>query len=532
MGYRPRALEDLALSEPSDTDSAVEGEPTKALPTAGAGRVLRNMSILVAGQGLALPVVFATSVLLVRSLGNEGFGQYAFVYAYLGLYVWLASFGLENIVVRETSKRPENAGEIWGSAVGVAAFWSFISLGLAFGVAAISGYSKATLAMLVIGSVEIIALVPPRMTVVSFQVHLVQYKGVATNLGRQILWLIAVYLLTRRGASLTTLIAWRLAIAVLETGVTVWLAKGLLGRPFRVTKSEVRYLLKQGWPLALTYLSIGVYHRIDRVLLERFVGPGELGYYAAADNILTFFGVAPLAFMMSVFPILCRRVDDRPGFDRIAANSYRLVLFLIIGACGTMFGVSHILVTTLYGAEFASTASLMNVLVIAQIAVAYGTVLSQVLIARSLQRLITVTTAVGAVVNVGVNLLVLPRYGAMGAAWVTVVSYWLAGALIFHIFPSARHDSAIGLKVLALVTAVGAVAFIPLQVIFRQNLAATAGAAVLFVIASLLTGVIRRSDFALVRRALRKKSDGGEGPSPDALAEEETLAEVSRLETT
>lgn len=504
-----------------------EETPEKESEAAPTGKILRNMGVLVIGQAATVPLVFATSVLLVRHLGSEGFGEYAFVYAFVGLFTWLATFGMENIVVREASKDPEQAGEIWGSAFVTAALASLAAAALAIGVALVSGYSSGKL--LVLAGIEIIALATPRLVLVAFQVHLQQWKGVATNFGRQVAWLGAVVLLVRSGASVGQLVFWRVVIAAIETGINVFLARNLLGRPLKFSRPRFRYLLGEGWPLALTYLSIGVYHRIDRVLLERFVGPSELGYYAAGDNILTFFTVIPLAFMMSVYPILCRRLDQQHAFDRIARSSYRLTLFWIVGACGTLYGISYPVVTTLYGDEFAFTAKLMNILLLSQVASAYGVVISQVMIAKSRQRLITVTTVAGAVINVGANLYALPRWGAVGAAWVTVGSYWTAGILLYHAFPSARHDSKIGLGVLARVSVVGAVAFGVPHLAFDGYLAPVASGMMLFVAGSLLARIVGRGDIDLLRRAIKREMPPDD---PAALAEEETLLEVSRSETT
>lgn len=518
MGVGARTLEVVDLTETTPE------EETEAAPT---GKILRNMGVLVLGQAATVPLVFATSVLLVRHLGSEGFGEYAFVYAFVGLFTWLATFGMENIVVREASKEPEEAGEIWGSAFVTAALASIAAAALAFGIALASGYSSGKL--LFLAGIEIIALATPRLVLVAFQVHLQQWKGVTTNLGRQAAWLVAVVILVRGGATVGQLIFWRVVIAAVETAINVYLARNLLGRPFSLSRPRFKYLLGEGWPLALTYLSIGVYHRIDRVLLESFVGPAELGYYAAADNILTFLSLVPLAFMMSVYPILCRRLDQPMAFDRIAKSAYRLTLFWVAGACGTLFGLSYPVVTALYGNDFAFTAKLINILLLSQFAMVYGIVISQVMIARSQQRLITITTVAGAAINVIANLYALPRWGAVGAGWVTVGSYWVAGILLFHVFPSARHDSAIGLSVLARVAVVGGIAFLLPQLLFDGHIVPVASGVALFVAGSLVSRVIGRGDIDLLKRAIKRETPPDD---PDALAEEETLLEVSRSETT
>lgn len=494
------------------------------------------MSALVLGQAASIPIVIASSVILVRYLGASGFGEYAGVYAYVGMFVWLANFGMEQVVVREASKDPEHAGDTWGSAITVAMLTTAVAIVVAIAIGYLLGYRGTTVTLLFLAGFEMIALAAPRIVFVAFQVHLEQWKSVATNLTRQAVWLVAVIGLVYLHASLLQLVAVRVVIAVIETLVNIFLARKLLGRPLRVIRSRLRYLFEQGWPLAFSYLCLGIYYRIDRVLLERFVGPTELGYYAAADTVIGYFSIVPLAFMMSVFPILSRRLDDHEGFDRLASSSYRLVLFAVIGACGTMFAVSYNLIPLVFGESFLAAAPLINILLVSIIAVAYGVVMGQVLIATSLQRLLLVTNIAGAAVNLGVNLWAIPRYGAAGAAWVTVASYWIAGVLMYHFFPSARRHSAVGLKVLARVLAVGLVAFIPLKLLVQNPWAAGVAGGIVFIVGCVLTRVLQRSDLDLLKRALRRGRDE-EGPpdegdlAPESLSEEETLIEVSRLET-
>src|SRR5215471_18943749 len=84
-------------------------------------RVFQNTVVLLAGRVLSLLLSVATSVILARYLGREKLGEYGAVYAYLALYTWLATFGLEQILAREAAQRRAEAGGIFftGSVVGL-----------------------------------------------------------------------------------------------------------------------------------------------------------------------------------------------------------------------------------------------------------------------------------------------------------------------------------------------------------------------------------------------------------------------------
>ncbi len=105
----------LAGSDPA-------GAPAIASAQASPGtRVFRNTFVQLLGRVVSLLLSVVTSVLLARYLGRGQLGEYGALYAYLGLYTWLASFGLEQILAREASQRRLQAGSIFftGSVVGI-----------------------------------------------------------------------------------------------------------------------------------------------------------------------------------------------------------------------------------------------------------------------------------------------------------------------------------------------------------------------------------------------------------------------------
>lgn len=161
------------------------------------------------------------------------------------------------------------------------------------------------------------------------------------------------------------------------------------------------------------------------------------------------------------------------------------------------------MIQLLYGKAYSATTPLLIVLIWSEVPVFFGVVISSALVARGLQRYLPFSTLVGAVTNILLNLVLIPRYGALGSSWATVVSYGLAGMLMFLCLPATRHlcwtgfRFVLGLLVCALVISWGTNA-LPWAFWWKIILAFVA-----YLTGAWITGVIRRSDLDLALQLFR-----------------------------
>jgi O-antigen/teichoic acid export membrane protein len=485
-------------------------EPSRSsqpLQTSSPARIASNTGALVFGQVIQFPISFLASIFIVRSLGSDGYGIFAFVYAFMGLFDWLAGFGVENTLVREASRAEaeeerspaelvRERGELFGSAVGLTSLTTAATAGLAVVLAVVLGYRGSTAVLLLIAGVEVIALVPPRVLSTVLQVRLQMWKAVATTSARHILWLAAVFVLARSSAPVAIFIAVRTVLAIVETTTITYISKREIGARLRFVASKALDLARLSWPLALMYLAIGIYYRVDRVMIEKFAGAAELGFYAVADNVGGLITVIPLAFSRSVYPEICKRLDSEERFEGAVRTSFRIAILVVGLIVVGLFSAGPFLVRQIYGSNFGTSGSLLRVLLLGQLGATYGAVLGVVLLAKSLQRAMMVATAVTACLNVLANLVAIPRWGAAGAAWVTVGSYWISSSLIFEFTRQTRKLNRQGLSVLTRAVPGLAVGMGSALLINNPVLAAL-GPPLLCLLAFLVAGLVVRSDWEL-----------------------------------
>lgn len=176
-----------------------------------------------------------------------------------------------------------------------------------------------------------------------------------------------------------------------------------------------------------------VYYRCDIILLERLVGdPALVGYYAAAYRFLD--GIILLAAPLGIIWFRKLRLvsEEEMAFQvQIGWMSMiMLVAAVLIIAVGVPFSREIVVLT--FGHEYVDSARLLPWLLGALIFILPNGVLTQAAIARNREIVYAVAAGGGAVVNIGLNLVLIPRFGAIGAAWATIVTEaFLTIALIF-----------------------------------------------------------------------------------------------------
>lgn len=459
-------------------------------------RVFRNIVTLVGGQGLNLAISGVATILLARYLGQEQLGEFGALYAYLGLYGWLTTFGLDTILVRHVAQERERAGSILLTGICVSSLFALCATAIALTVAPSVGYGGSLRGLLVFASIDVLMLAPLRLPGIVFQVDLRQWYGVGIGLARQFAWLVVLVVCAAAGVGLFWIILGRSLCAVMEVAL-IWTAiyrKGFLTGPWRVLPSEARQYVRYGLPVAISTLAVGIYHRIDQVMLHKMANDQILGNYVASVRLAELVSLFPIAVMSSMFPILAQTAGDEARFRHYLRLSFRSLMAIAFGICifATLFAGP--IVHLLYGVKFAAAAPLLAVLIWSEVPVFFGVAMSNALVAKNLQNYLPLSTLVGAGVNVALNLYLIPRWAALGSAWATNISYTLAGILLFLAFPRTRPVAWLGFRVLAPPCLLAFFITVVLSVISMPGLLGFLAASAMCGLGGWLLGIVRKSD--------------------------------------
>jgi len=221
-----------------------------------------------------------------------------------------------------------------------------------------------------------------------------------------------------------------------------------------------------------------------------------------AVQLTELFSALPIALMASLFPAMAQTAKDEEKFKRYLGETYRFLLVVVFAACALMTPIAGPVIEMFYGKEYLSSAGLLIVLIWSEVPIFFAVALGSAMVAKGLQRYMPIGAAVGAVMNIVLNLVWIPKYGAMGASWATVISYSVAGILFLLFFRDVRGMVTTGLRIAAWPCALAVGVIVALKYLQLPIWSKLLFACAFYGGGALLTGMVNKADVERVRGML------------------------------
>lgn len=396
-------------------------------------RLLSNSAVVLLGDLLQKALGLAVVLLLSNYLDVSGFGLYAYIFAYVGFFSVFADFGLNQILVREISRDPEAAGKYIGSSILVRLVLAAVLYLSMLAVFYLLGESGRNFRLLSIAALSIFFLFGSSYQGF-YQSRLRMIYPVMIRSGTRILTVGLLLGLMAAGAGLEAIIVMETATGLLGALVLVLISRSEIRPDFSVSPRFCRTLMREALPIAILNFCILVYFRIDVVMLAHMQDNTAVGLYSAANRLVEALPMIPAALMMSLFPLLSMDYDqNRASFERLFRKSMKFLSIIIAPIVVFVHLFSEEITRLLYRDSFSESASVLGILVIAQVFVYFNILFTNVFISSRRQKLISWVTVAMAFANVGLNLLLIPGYSFVGAAAATVITEILGTALALYL---------------------------------------------------------------------------------------------------
>ncbi len=405
-------------------------------------RVLSNISWLLANNIIQIISGLLVGAWVARYLGPEDRGIMNYAASFVAIFLPLGALGLGGILVRELVRSPKSKGELMGTAF-VMQTVAYLIL-LPFMIIAVvllrpndltAQWAVAILAVSNLFSIS-------RTFQFWFESQLQsRYSVIALRSADLIAAVVKIALILNGGPLYGFLIVLGLQNVLGLIGqAAFYLQSGERFRTWSFNKDRAKSMLRDGWPLALSLLAVTINLRIDSIMLGQMLGDRAVGIYGEAARLSQLWYFVPLAISTSAYPALVRahrelppdkvKRRDQQFFDSLAAVGYLIAIPSAI--------VAPFVVNLLYGPEYAKTSAVLSVHIWALIFVGFGFGLRRWLAAEDLTVYSLWTAFSGAIVNITLNLIFVPKFGIMGAAWTMVISSAVSGYLICLILPRLR----------------------------------------------------------------------------------------------
>jgi polysaccharide transporter, PST family len=406
--------------------------------------ILTNSGWLFGDKILRMGVGLLVGVWIARYLGPRQFGLWNYALAFAALFSAFSTLGLDSVLMRELVRHPDRTSALLGSALALKLVGGVLALLISIAAIAMLPNSDFQTVLLVAISAAVFVFQSANVIEIYFQAKVQSRSAViAGNASFLLITVVKVWLI----ASSASLISFALASLgeAMLTALFLLLAynqRKLNQGNWSVDRELVVQLLRSSWPLLLASLAVMLYMRIDIVMLQNMAGDREAGIYAAATRISETWYFLPGIIVASVSPSLIRcRENDIVLYAKRLRKLYFLMAWFAIAVSLPLSLLSGRIVELLYGREFANAGPVLAIHLWACFAVFLGVASSQYLLIEQLQRISFYRTLIGLSCNVALNLVLIPRAGAKGAAIATVISYFVATYALV-LFKATRSHAA------------------------------------------------------------------------------------------
>jgi PST family polysaccharide transporter len=407
--------------------------------------IVGNSSWLFLDKFVRLVAGLTVSVWVARYLGPEQFGRLNFAIAFVALFGPLATLGLDGIVIRELVKRPDERSVILGSVFIMKLLGGFAGVG--FVLAAIRLMRPTDMPAQWIVGIIAAGLVFQSFDTFDFWFQsrvrskfTVYAKGAAFVVCaalKIVFILIGMELLAFAWLALAEIALGGIGLALIYARVE----RQAAGHPLVLwCWSRMRQLLATSWPMFLSGLAVMVYFRIDQVMLAELSGESEVGLYSAALRLSEIWYAIPAVLVASAMPSLVEahaKSEDNyyRQLQRLFTNLTRIAYLVAVPM--TLFASR--LVPWLYGEQFAGAAPTLAIHIWTALFVFLGVAHGPWIINEGMTKFYLLQTTVAAAANVALNIVLIPEFGATGAAAATLVSQILAAYLIMSVSKKTRR---------------------------------------------------------------------------------------------
>jgi O-antigen/teichoic acid export membrane protein len=413
-------------------------------------RAFGNSLWLFCDQILRMVAGMLVGVWMARYLGPADFGWLNYALATVGVVTTLTSLGIGPVVVRELVKTPAETAEWLGTACllrGAGAAIGFLTC-----VVIASRQPAPAGSLVIIVAAGLIFQIPDVVDL------MLQARGSA----RISAWVKMAACVLANGLKVGLMVAEAPLAALAAAGVLelVLAAAGWwwgaqqadcgMGR-WRTDRARVRRLLRESWPLALSGLAISTQAYADQLVLGLMLGGDELGQYAAALRLVSVFAFVPMVLQTIAAPELTRaKQDDEILYRRRLHGLYRLMFGMFVLTAIPLLALGPVVARMAFGESYAAAAGLIPWLTFRLFFTNFGVARSLFITNEGLFRFALLTSVAGAIVNLGLNFLLVPEFGARGAIAASFASFALTIFGLECFEPRARRNLCLMLRAVAL----------------------------------------------------------------------------------
>ena len=392
-----------------------------------------NLVLLIALNLLIKPFwIIGIDIQVQNVVGDENYGLYFVLFNFSLILNIVLDLGITNYNNRNIAQHhyllPKHLSNILGLKIILGVVYAIIC----FGIAALIGYDNVQFGMLMfLVFNQFLALLILYLRSNISALHLFRTDSILSVLDRLIMIVLCSVFLFTNITNGVFKIEWFVYIQTISYFLTLAIVIGVV-----ISKSgwfSIRFnprfsmaYLKKTYPYALLTLLMAFYNRIDAVLLERLLPADEgrlmAGIYAHSFRLLDAASMFGLLFSGMLLPIFARMLKKKQDVGEMTKFSFSLIIVLSVTVSVVAVFFGEEVISLLYPEHSALSPQIFSVLMCSFIPISITYIFGTLLTANGSMRQLNTMAAFGVLINIGLNLLLIPEFKALGAAYVSLIT--------------------------------------------------------------------------------------------------------------
>lgn len=388
----------------------------------GARRMTADVTVQIVARILNLALGVVVTLVIVHALGSRGFGVWSSLFAITQIAASFGELGLNEVAVNRAASDPEHEASWLGALFSLRVLTAIpVTILSVCAVLLIAPDRNSQLAGVLLSILLLVGVLTTLSVVFQLRVRNDIPMGIMSL--NSVIWAGAVVAVSTFSGGVAAFAVAFFVTSTITACLTAWFALRIAAVRVRGSREHWAPLLRVGIGLGLAGLLVTSYVRLDQVLVLEFAGARQAGLYGAAYRLLDQVQFIPISVMTTLFPLIAaaytssraRSLDLlQSAAEYLTMASLPILAFTIVAAEPIM--------TFLFGEQFAAGAPALPILAGAFVSISFGYLAGNMVVILELQRRFAIYAAIGLLVNIVLNVSLIPRYGFLAAAWVTLVT--------------------------------------------------------------------------------------------------------------
>ena len=406
-------------------------------------KIVHNAGWLIGGKIINKIVAFIVSILTARFLGPDNYGLINYAGAYTAFFASVCSLGINSVIVKEFIDSPEEAGKTIGSTLILRAGSSFLSAVIIIGI--VSVVDKDETLTILVTALSTIGMLFQIFDTFSywFQAKLKsKYAVIASVIAYAGYSAYNIVLLITRKSVLW--FALGTALEYILLGIVLFAAYVICKGPcLTFSCCTGKKLLRESYPFIISGLMVSVYANTDKLMLKQMMTTSTVAYYSLASSLSVAWTFVISAIIDSLYPgIVEGYQQNRDVFERRNRQLYSIVFYTCVFASIIITVFASPLINIFYGESYAPAVAPLRIIVWYTAFSFLGVARNAWIVCEKQQKYTMYLYAGAALCNVILNYILIPRWGASGAAvaslFTEICSIIILPLFIKSLRPNAR----------------------------------------------------------------------------------------------